>query len=555
MTKHTLACAYILSLAFGLMLNAVAQQKETNGLTSDFDNMLSQEFKSDEPGATALIAHNGQIIYERAFGMANLELQVPMHVDNVFRIGSITKQFTAVAILQLMEEGRLDLQDEITKYIPDYPTQGQKITIENLLTHTSGIQDYARMKDTKQRGNLDFTPREMIDYFKNQPMRFIPGSKWEYSNSGYFLLGYIIEAITGKTYSKYLEDNIFKPLGMKNTSYASDRRLTKNRANGYSKGDDGFENAAYLSMTQPYAAGGIQSTAEDIFLWNKALLSSKLITKESLNRAWTPHLLTDGMKTHYGYGWRFGYIQDSPSIWHGGLINGFMAVALYLPKEDVFVAVFSNCDCKSTEDMTAKLAALAIGKPYDYKPIPVADSLLPWYTGVYENEEGDQRIITLSGNQLYSQRGRGPKAPIEAYYEDRFFFDDNPLVTIEFARDEQGEVDKLITRSRDGNDVWIRTHKAIPSPDGMKLDERILDQYSGKYEIAPEFSFVVTKEHGRLFIQGTGQEPIEIVAKSETNFFTKVNDAQLTFVKDDSGTVTKAVVRQNGRTTDAKKIR
>ena len=207
--------------------------------------------------------------------MANLELNVPMRVDNVFRIGSITKQFTAVAILQLMEQGKLRLQDEITKFIPDYPTQGYKITIDHLLTHTSGIRNYSSIKDTVQRGTLDFTPKEMIDYFKHEPMRFAPGTKWEYSNSGYFLLGYIIEEITGKTYREYLEENIFKQLGMSNSLYASDIRLVNNRAGGYTKGDKGFENAPPISMTQVYSAGSIQSTVEDLFQWHRAVHSYK----------------------------------------------------------------------------------------------------------------------------------------------------------------------------------------------------------------------------------------------------------------------------------------
>ncbi|HYC28675.1 MAG TPA: serine hydrolase domain-containing protein, partial [Chitinophagaceae bacterium] len=290
--------------------------------TTEFDKMLTAQFKSTDPGATVLVARNGQVVYKKAFGMANMELSVPMQVDNVFRIGSVTKQFTAIAILQLMEQGKLNLQDEITKFIPDYPTQGSKITIEHLLTHTSGIRNFTSIPDTVQRSKIDFTPKEMVDYFKDQPMRFAPGTRWEYSNSGYFLLGYIIEKITGKTYAQYLEENIFKPLNMTNSLYFSETKIIKKRTDGYSQNGKEFENASYLSMTQPFAAGSIMSTVEDLFKWQQGVQQYKLVKKETLDKAWTRYQLNDGSKTNYGYGWRMGYIQGSASIWHGGLVNG-----------------------------------------------------------------------------------------------------------------------------------------------------------------------------------------------------------------------------------------
>ena len=195
----------ILTLSTVLFNPANAQQNDIKQLSAAFDKVLEQQFKSNEPGATVLVSRNGQVIYKKAFGMANLELNLPMQVDNVFWIASMGKQFTAVAILQLMEQGKLNLEDEITKFIPDYPTQGNKITIEHLLTHTSGIHNFSGMKDPEKKLALDCTPNEVIDFFKNLPMRFAPGTNWEYSNSGYFLLGYIIEKITGKPYAEYLD--------------------------------------------------------------------------------------------------------------------------------------------------------------------------------------------------------------------------------------------------------------------------------------------------------------------------------------------------------------
>ncbi len=552
-----------LILTFGLLFNLTYSQsaritaegqKDDKQLTTYFDKILSEQFKTDEPGATVLVARNGKLIYKKAFGMANLELDKPMQLDNVFWIASIGKEFTAVAILQLMEQGKLNLQDEITKFIPDYPTQGNKITIEHLLTHTSGIHNFSGMKDPEKKLAFDCTPIEVIDFFKNLPMRFAPGTKWEYSNSGYFLLGYIIEIITGKPYSEYLEENIFKPIGMTNSLFASNKRIIKNRVGAYSLGDNGFENSRPLNMTHVYSAGAIQSTVEDFFKWHQAVHSYKLVKKENLDKAFTRYKLMDGKEADYGYGRRLGYVYESPTIWHGGGIEGFGTTEMYLPKEDVFVVVFSNCDCNYPREITSRLAALASGKPYEYKEIPVANVILQGYEGVYENQIGLQRIISVSENKLLSQLGRGPKSNIKAYQKDRFFFDD-AMVTIEFSRNKKGEIDKLTSKKLYGNEVWNKTNKPLPNENGIKVNEKILATYVGEYEIPSIMTFSVTKEQDKLFLQGEGQEKVELFAETETKFFLKVNDAQLEFVKDDSGKVTNAILNQGGREAEAKKIK
>ncbi len=448
-----------LFLAFWLLFNlALAQQKDDKQLFTDFDKMLSEQFKTNETGATALVARKGQIIYKKAFGMANFEYTIPMQVDNIFRIGSITKQFTAVAILQLMEQGKLNLQDSITKFIPDYPTHGHKITIEHLLTHTSGIMNYTDMKDFEKQMTLDKKPIEMIDFFKNQPMGFAPGTKFSYSNSGYFLLGYIIEKVSGKTYPQYIEENFFMPLGMTNSLYGSDTKIIKNRAGAYEKDSTGFINAPSMSMTQPYSAGSIQSTVSDFFKWHQAVHTYKLVKKESLDKAFTKYKLTDGKETGYGYGWGFGNIQGSPTIGHAGGINGFLTESIYLPKEDVFVAIFSNCGCNPPFEIGSKIATLAI-------------------------------------------------------------------------------------------------RKTIPIHTEIQVEASVLESYIGQYELNPKFIITVTKEQNRLFTQATGQEKLEAFAESATKFFLKVVDAQIEFLKDESGKVTKLILHQGGQKTEVKKIK
>jgi hypothetical protein len=395
----------------------------------------------------------------------------------------------------------------------------------------------------------------VIDFFKNLPMRFVPGTNWEYSNSGYFLLGYIIEKVTDKSYSEYLQENIFKPLGMTNSLFADNKGIIKNRVGAYSAGDMGFENSRFLNATIIYSAGAIQSTVEDFYKWHQAVHANKLVKKETLDKAFTRYKLTDGKETDYGYGWKLGYVYESPSIWHGGAIEGFGNIEIYLPNEDVFVVTFSNCDCIYPKDMASRLAALASGKPYEYKEIPVENINLQGYTGVYENKKKQQRIITVSENQLYSQLGRGPKSKLKAYQKDMFFFDGNAMQTIEFSRNKKGGIEKLITKKLDGNEVWNKTNKSVPDSNGIKVDEKVLQAYVGEYEITSIMSFSITKEQGKLFLQAEGQDKVEMFADTETKFFLKVNDAQLEFFKDDSGKAMKVILNQGGRQADAKKIK
>ncbi len=543
-------------LLSGLFLNtSFAQTIADKQLTAKFDQLLSEQFKTGETGAAALVSKKGQIIYKKAFGMANLELNVPMQPDNVFRIGSISKQFTAVAILQLMEQGKLGLQDDITKFIPDYPTHGHKITIEHLLTHTSGIQSYTGMKEFGTISRLDKKPEELIAFFKNQPMEFAPGTKWNYNNSGYFLLGYIIEKVSGKTYPEYVEENIFKPLGMTHSYYGSDSKIIKNRAAAYGKAAGEFVNAEPLSMTLPYAAGSLQSTVEDLYKWNQAIHAYKLVKKENLDKAFTPYVLANGKKTDYGYGWSLGNIQDSPTIEHGGGIPGFLTMGIYLPNEDVFVAVFSNCDCNAPEDVAAKLGALAIGKPFEYKEIHADTIAMKQVTGVYEMTGSEEkRYITLVDGKLYSQRNRNTKFNIKPYEKDKYYFE-SMMNTIEIVRNKSGDVEKLIFKGRNEPEVWTKTNKPIPVIMEIDVDTRILDIYVGEYELGPNFILTVTRDKNQLITQATGQGKIEIFAESETKFFVKVMDAQLEFVKDASGKVEKLILTQGGRKMDAKKIK
>jgi CubicO group peptidase (beta-lactamase class C family) len=539
-------------MAVLISLSADAQSPSQKMMTLEFDKLLSAQFKPGETGCASLVAIKGQIVYKKAFGMANLELNVPMKPDMVFRVGSITKQFTAIALLQLMEQGKLSLQDEITKFIPDYPTQAYKITIEHLLTHTAGTTSYTNVPEFQSYVKEDLKPAEVIDKFKNLPMVFAPGTKWNYNNSGFFLLGYIIEKASGKTYQEYIEENLFNPAGMTNSLYGSNKKIVKNRAYGYQPDDDKTVNADYLSMLLPYSAGSIMSTVEDLYKWNRALLADKLVKKETLEKAWTEYKLSDGKGTHYGYGWFLRQLQGSPTIEHGGAINGYLCNSLYLPKEDVFVAVFSNSNGKSPENVSMKIAAVSIGKPFNYTEIQVPENILDQYIGVYEDENGNQRMITMDKAKLWSQRSGGSKYQIKPFAADKFFFDDS-FTILTFNRNSEGIVTDAVIDDRGIQVLWTKTNKPLPAHVEIKLAPETLNRYAGDYQIMPGFILAVTVEGDRIFTQATGQSKVEIYPESETKFFLKVVDATLDFIADESGNYNKVLLHQGGKDLEGKR--
>ncbi|HEX8565154.1 MAG TPA: serine hydrolase [Pyrinomonadaceae bacterium] len=459
-----------LAFLIGFSINSISVFGQSPArLAAEFDKIISSEFKSEEPGGVVLIAQKGKVIYKKAFGLANLELNAPMKEEMVFNIASITKQFTAVAILQLAEQGKLSLQDEITKYLPDYPVNGQKITIENLLTHTAGIPGSDIEALNKLQGGRRYvTLPEIINTFKTRPLDFAPGTKMVYSNNGYMLLGAIIEKVSGIAYPEYLEKNLFKPAGMIQSHFGDDFKIVKNRTSNYvySTADSRFFNTRGGKTEIAYSAGAIQSTADDMFKWNQALVTHKLINKESLEKAQTDYKLPDGKGAYYGYGWFVGNIQGSPIAEHGGNMGGFMSHAIYLPREDIYVAVFYNFrdPARLPEFLAGDLAALAIGKPFNIKETALDENLLRTYVGVYV-EEDIERLVTLENGKLYYRRAGGDKLQMKPYAKDKFFFETAAAVA-EFKRDASDKIISFSLKNKRGisSSVSKKTDKPIPVP-------------------------------------------------------------------------------------------
>ena len=521
----------------------------------EFDKIMSEQFKPNETGCVALVAEKGKIIYKKAFGMANMELNVPMKTDMAFRLGSISKQFTAISILQLMEKGKLALQDKITTHISDYPKDGNKITIEHLLTHTSGIVNITGMKNFNDIKRKDLKTHEVIDFFKNEPLEFEPGTKWSYSNSGYILLGYIIENVSGMPYSQYLEENIFKPCQMTGSFLANDAKIIKNRASGYAKNGDQTVNAEFISMTVPHGAGGILSTVEDLYRWNRALISYKLVTKGTLEKAFKRHKLHDGKDTDYGYGWFFLNIQGHPTVEHGGGIEGFLTSSIYLPKEDVFVAVFSNSTGQSPEFVSAKLAAASIGKPYFYKEVTLNKSLEQSYVGVYENDEGILMNIYLHDGKMYSEFPDGNKFQLKPYDKGKYFYHDF-FSTLEFKQSADNKISSADAVARfEKSRTWKRTDKPFNRRAEVAVPEAILEQYVGDYQVSASFMLTIEKDGNKLFAHGPGQPKQELFGESQTKFYLKTMPIQVEFRRNSSGQVEKLAIYQGENITEAMKIK
>lgn len=346
--------ATLIALIFVSML-ALAQSFETK-----IDSLVATLFKDKNgPGAVFMIARHGKPIYQKAFGKSNLELAVDMTPDNIFQLGSMTKQFTAIAILMLQERGQLDVNSTISTYIPDYPL-GEKITLHHLLTHTAGIKDFTKMKSIQTIAQKELSPKQVIDFFKHEPMDFAPGEKFEYNNSGYVILGYIIELVSGKTYEKFIKENIFERVGMTHSRYADDFALVDKRAYGYHKTADGYVNKTRISFTIPFSSGALMSTLEDMLKWQNALNKNSLLRANTIEKAFTKYKLNNGEIFTYGYGWHLKEINGTPTSEHGGSVFGFKTMGVYIPSEDIYVIGLTNCDCISPTQVTRDIAKLAL---------------------------------------------------------------------------------------------------------------------------------------------------------------------------------------------------
>jgi CubicO group peptidase (beta-lactamase class C family) len=524
-------------------------------LATTLDALLAKLYPADAPGAAIIAVRDGRTVLRKAYGMADLELGVSLQPDMVFRIGSMTKQFTAVAILMLAEEGKLAVSDPITKFLPEYPTGGKTISVEHLLTHTSGIKSYTDMPDFLANLRKDYKVQELIDHFKDQPLEFEPGEQYKYDNSGYFLLGAIIEKASGMAYEAFLKQRIFDVVGMPQTSLDSTSRVIPRRARGYAKTGETWTNADWISMTQPYAAGAIVSTVDDLAKWDAALYTGKLLRPETLEKAVTPHRLKDGKPVEYGYGWQPGEWEGFSVVQHGGGINGFVSMGVRVPERKVYVAVLSNRTAEPFPFPVAqRLASHLLGKPWEPERVAVPEATLRAYAGVYRADEKTAWTVTVEGGRVYILPSGGRKTELVPMSESEFFYEAS-LDRLRFERDAEGAVQALVRQGFGGEPKRAaRTTEAAKERKEVALSPEQLERCVGRYELAPGFVLEITREGDRLHSQATGQPKVEIFAESETEFFLKVVDAQLSFSLEAAGLANSLVLHQGGRDIAAKRL-
>ncbi len=491
-----------------------------------------------------LVARGSDVILNKGYGSANLEWDVPNTPATKFRLGSITKQFTAAAILLLAERGKLTLDDPIRKHVPDAPAAWDAITIFHLLTHTSGIPNFTSLPDYKTLKLEDTPVAKTIVSVRDKPLEFVPGERMSYSNSGYLVLGYVIERVTGASYEKFVTDNIFTPLGMKDSGYDSNAAVIARRASGYMPSPNGPVNAGFVHMSIPHAAGALYSTTGDLLRWEQGLFGGKVISPASLAR------MTSPFKSDYGLGVAVRTVNGRKMVQHGGGIDGFNTFLAYYPDDKLTVAVLANLNGEAPTQLAAKLADLAYGGvvqlPSERKEITLPAATLAKYVGTYEVAPGVNMMMRLVGDRLTTQLTGQQQIPAFAESETKFFL---KVVDaqVEFFMDPSGTVTHAVMYQNGRERKVPRTSATVAEPPQRKemtLAASSLSRYVGTYQMPGSAEMSITLDGTQLKAQLTGQPAFPIFAESETLFFFKVVDATLEFQKDASGAVTAVRLRQ-----------
>jgi D-alanyl-D-alanine carboxypeptidase len=368
-SRSMLLLSVLGSLFLGLPSCAMSQDAVWGGeLVARIDSLAEATLR-DGPvaGLTIGVKRGDELLLVKGYGFADIENSVPMTAETVYRIGSLTKQFTAVAIMQLVESGQLSLDDPITRYLPDYPTQGHEVNIRHLLTHTSGIKSYTSLGDVfwLKAGRLDLSHTEMLNLFQDEPFDFAPGEEFRYNNSGYYLLGMIIERVSGESYDDYLDAHIFGPLGLSRSTYCHEARIIRGRAEGYEQGGSGLLNDASISMNTPGAAGALCSTVPDLLSWSAALRSGRVVSETSYQAMTTSGQLNDGSATGYGFALGLASMGEHHMVAHTGGINGFSTVMAHYPGSDLDIVVLSNTSSMTPVRIEGLIARWVLGLPVD----------------------------------------------------------------------------------------------------------------------------------------------------------------------------------------------
>lgn len=422
-----------------------AQEKDEAAAQGRLEQIASSYAPNNAFMGTVLVVEGDRVLLDKGYGMASLEWQVPNTPETKFRLGSLTKQFTATLILLLQQDGKLNVNDPVSKYLADTPSAWANIKLANLLGHTSGIPSFTGFKEFPTWSMSPHTPAEEIALFRDKPLDFEPGSKFVYSNSNFIVLGAVIEKVSGKKYADLLRERIFDPLGMKDSGLDSDELVLPKRASGYHPGGHGIEVARSESMSIPWSAGAIFSTTGDLLKWEHGLFGGKILNADSLK------LMTTPGKGDYGLGVFIENRDGVRVVSHGGGIEGFNTHLAYAPEKQIAVVVLSNVNGAAPGTMGGQLMDTVLGKPVvlasERKAVPIAKEELAKFVGVYDLAPTFSLTIVISGDHLTGQ-GTGQPA-IDMMYQGvkdghpRFFIA-QVGAEIEFVPDAEGAMTSLV---------------------------------------------------------------------------------------------------------------
>lgn len=412
-------------------------------------DQIVQSYAANHFMGSVLVARGSQLLLNKGYGSADLEWGIPNSPNTKFRLGSVTKQFTAASILLLEERGKLSVNDPVKKYMPDAPAAWDKITIFHVLTHTSEIPNFTGFPDYPKLEPFPTTAEQLVARFRDKPLDFEPGEKWSYSNSGYVLLSYLIEKLTGASYEIFVRENIFTPLAMKDSGYDSNSAVIPRRASGYVFNRNQFENAGFIHMSVPQGAGALYSTTEDLLKWEQGLFGGKVLKPASLEKMTTP------FKNSYAFGLEVETVNGHRVIQHNGGIEGFNTTLAYYPDDKLTVVVLANVNGETPGVIAAKLAALCHGEAVtltsERKEITLDSKALSRFVGAFQLGPAPM-LITLENQQLYSKLGNQPVLPIFPESPTRFF----PKVVdaqLEFSQDDNRGRPAQLTLHQNGRDI------------------------------------------------------------------------------------------------------
>jgi CubicO group peptidase (beta-lactamase class C family) len=443
-----LACSFAFSLALATQPDsAVAPGAAGAAVRTDADVDLALRIdaivaealaRPDAVGFSVAIARGEEIVLAKGYGLAEAEHGVAANAETLFRIGSITKQFTAAAVLRLAEQEKLDLDDPITKHLPHFPTGEYTVTLRQLLNHTSGVKCYTSDFEFMTRGTaFDLTDDEIVARIDGEPFDFAPGERWSYCNSGYFLLGLVVEKASGKEYAAYLEDEFFEPLGLARSRYDSSSEVIANRAQGYTIVDGALHNDAPFAMSIPGGAGGLACSAADLVRWQIALSRGRVVREASFAAMTTPTVLADGRPIDYGLGLQVGDFRGHPFVGHGGGINGFNSLLRWFREDDLHVAVISNSESVSSLELLERIAEAALDlAPEEIADLELSEEQLARYLGNYRlaDDTLDVRVFVEGGKLMLQATDQDAfRLLAQGAHEFRAEFDTSVKIVFEAA--------------------------------------------------------------------------------------------------------------------------